>query len=62
MATVKEVTEKFIASGWNKNIVLAELSEEEAMKNHLNTNKQYFRMESTGNIYFESGMIALFKF
>lgn len=61
MTTAKEMTERFIADGWNKDIILTELTKEEIKEKNLNTNKQYFRMNKTGNIYHSSGKIALFN-
>lgn len=66
--TTEEITEKFIKDGWSSNTSFSELTLEEAKEkgylfaiNGISKGRKYFKMNGNGNIYNDTGEIALFK-
>lgn len=64
-----EITKAFIKKGWNKNIKMSEFTEKEAKETgrdfllaYMTKGKKYFIMEKSGNIFDDTGKIALFNF
>lgn len=65
--TAKKLREKFLKDGWN-NVHFEEITKREAEEKGLffatmgiKKGKQYFRMIENGNIFDETGKIAMFN-
>ena len=66
--SVEEITNAFIDNGWSEDISFTELSRKDAeSKGHLfiahdiSNGKKYFVMNGSGNIFDDTGRIALFN-
>ena len=59
--SANDIRDSFIKSGWGTQTAFEELTKKTVEKVHLNTNRKYFRMIFTGNIYDENGKIALYN-
>ena len=66
--TTKQITEKFIKDGWNKNVSFKEVKLKEAEEKGLlfaikgiEKGRKYFKMNICNNIYDDKGKIVLYN-